>query len=108
VGYLVAHYFLYLCFNLIAKAALRLYGLSKDAYLIRQNQSVPSASPSLGHTLIKTKQLDGMTVFSLSQLPCCGPIFYYNINIFQLALKLWWQTINRPRYESLKFFPLHI
>jgi hypothetical protein len=41
MGYFVAHYFLYFCFNFIAKAALRLYGLLKDAYLIGQNQSVP-------------------------------------------------------------------
>jgi hypothetical protein len=108
VGYFVAHYFLYCCFNFIAKAAVRLYGLLKDAYLIRQNQSVPPASPSLGHTLVKTKQLGGMTVFNLSQLPWCGPIFYHNINVFQFALKLWWQIIDRPRYESLKSLPLHI
>jgi hypothetical protein len=68
VGYFVAHYFLYFCFNFIAKTALRLYGPLKDTYLIRQNQSVPPASPSLGHTLVKTKQLGGMTVFNLSQL----------------------------------------
>jgi hypothetical protein len=108
VGYLVAHYFLYFCFNFTAKAALRLYRLLKDTYLIRQNQSVPPAPPSLGHTLVKTKQLGGMTVFNLSQLPWCGPIFYHNINIFQFALKLRWQTIDCPRYESLKFLPLHI
>jgi hypothetical protein len=107
MGYFVAHYFLYFCFNFIAKTAVRLYGLLKDTYLIRQNQSVPPASSSLGHTVVKTQQLGGMTVFSLSQLPSCGPIFYYDINIFQFALKLRWQTINRPRYESLKFLPLH-
>jgi hypothetical protein len=108
VGYFVAHYFLYFCFNFIAKAALRLYGLLKDAYLIWQNQSVPPASPSLGHTLVKAKQLGGMNVFSLPQLPRCGPLFYHNINIFQLALKLRWQIIDCPRYESLKFFSPHI
>jgi hypothetical protein len=59
VSYFVAHHFLYFCFNFIAKAALRLYGLLKDAYLIRQNQSVPPASPGLRHTLVKAKQLGG-------------------------------------------------
>jgi hypothetical protein len=108
MGYFVAYYFLYCCFNFIAEAAVRLYGLLKDAYLIRQNQAVPPASPGLRHALVKTKQLSGMAVFNLSQLPGCGPIFYHNINIFQFSLELWWQIIDCPRYESLKFLPLHV
>jgi hypothetical protein len=108
VGYFMAHHFLYRCFNFIAKAAVRLDGLLKYAYFIGQNQSIPPASPGLGYTLVKTKQLGGMTVFNLSQLPGCGPIFYHNINILQFSLKLRWQIIDCPRYESLKFFSLHI
>jgi len=90
VGYFMAYYFLYFCFNFIAKTAVRLYRLLKDTYLIRQNQSISPAPPGLGHTMVKTQQLGGMTVFSLSHLYSCWPIFYYNINIFQFALKLRW------------------
>ena len=35
VGYFMAHHFLYSCPNFIAKAAILLNGLLKDAYLIR-------------------------------------------------------------------------
>jgi hypothetical protein len=53
MSYFMAHYFPYFHLNFLAKATLRLYGFSEDAYLIRQNHSIPSTSSGLGYTLVK-------------------------------------------------------
>jgi len=108
MGYLVAHHLRYSGLNFVAKATLSLNGFLENAYLIRQDQAISLPSPGSRHTLVKTKQLPGALCPSLSQLHCCGPLLYHDINVLQSALKFRRQTFDCPRHQTFKLFSLHI
>ena len=106
-NYMNGNHFPYLGLNLVAGATLCLYRPLKDAYLVRQYQTIPPPSPGLRHALIEAKQLPGAPYSRLSQLNLCGPLFYDDINVLKLALEFQGQTCDCSAYQNFKLFSIH-
>ena len=106
--YFVAHHFPYFCLDLIAGATLCLYRPLEYADLVGQDQPIPSPSSGLRHALVQSKQLPAIPCPRLPQLSPCGPLFYHDIDIFELALEFRRQTFDCSAYQTHKLLSVHL